>query len=84
MTEARRFEEAITICQDAAEVYRQTGDRHGEAVALGPLGAALWEVRRHEEAIMICEDAAKIYRETNDRHGEATMLQNLEKVRAAI
>lgn len=27
-------EEAATTCQDAAEIYRETGDRHNEGVAL--------------------------------------------------
>lgn len=26
----RRLDEAITTCQDAAAIYRETGDRHGD------------------------------------------------------
>jgi hypothetical protein len=36
----RRFEEAITACQDAAAIFRETGDRHREGTALGNLKAA--------------------------------------------
>ena len=43
LQEARRFEEAITACQDAAAIFRETGDRHGEGIALGSLGVALQE-----------------------------------------
>ena len=51
LLEVRRFEEAITACQDAAAAYRETGDRHGEGRALNNLGIAQREVRRSEEAI---------------------------------
>ena len=30
LRQVRRFEEAITAHQDAAAIYRETGDRHGE------------------------------------------------------
>ncbi len=33
----RRFEEVITAHQDAAAIHRETGDRHGEGVALNNL-----------------------------------------------
>ena len=65
-----RFEEAITAYQDAAAIFRETGDRHGEGIALNNLGMALREVRRFEEAITAAQDAAAIFRETGDRHRE--------------
>jgi len=46
LKEVRRFDEAITACQDAAAIYRDTGDHHGEGAALGNLGLALHQVRR--------------------------------------
>ena len=70
LREVRRFEEAITAHQDAAAIFRETGDRHGEGMALNNLGARAAEVRRFEEAITAHQDAAAICRETGDRHGE--------------
>ena len=78
----RRFEEAITAHQDAAAIFRETGDRHGEGMALNNLGLALVEVRRFEEAISACQDAAAFFRETGDRYWESTALGNLERYRA--
>ena len=75
--EVRRFEEAITARRDAAAIYRETGDRHGEGQALSNLGVALPQVRRYEEAITAYQDAAAIFRETGDRHGEGIALSNL-------
>jgi hypothetical protein len=41
LKEVRRFDEAITACQDAAAIFRDTGDRHGEGLALEGVGRAL-------------------------------------------
>jgi len=73
----RRFEEAISACQDAAAICRETGDQRGEALALANLGLALQGVRRFEEAISACQDAAAICRETGDRHREGATLIGL-------
>lgn len=45
-------------------IYRETGNRHGEGVALDNLGNALEEVRRFEEAITAHQEGLAIYRET--------------------
>ena len=43
LAEVRRFEEAIRAHQDAAAIFRETGDRHREGMALNNLGLALRE-----------------------------------------
>jgi len=70
LAEAGRVEEAITAFQEAAAIFRETGDRYGEGVALGKLGVALRGVGWVEEAITAFRYAAAIDRETNDPHGE--------------
>ena len=79
----RRFEEAITAYQDAAAIYREIGDRHGEGMALDNLGTALAEVRRFEEAITAHQDSAAIFQETGDRYRESIVLEHLEQARRA-
>jgi hypothetical protein len=37
LRQVRRFEEAITAHQDAAAIFRETGDRHREGIALDNL-----------------------------------------------
>jgi len=37
LREVRRFDEAITALQGAAAIFRETGDRYGEAIALNNL-----------------------------------------------
>jgi tetratricopeptide (TPR) repeat protein len=78
-----RLEEAITAHQDAAAIYRETGDRQNEGMALDNLGNALREVGRFEEAITAHQDAAAIFRETGDRQSEDFALEDLEAARAA-
>ena len=73
----RRFEEAITAHERAGEIYRETGDRHGEGMAATNLGNALQQVGRFEEAITALERAGEIYRETGDRHSEGVAATNL-------
>jgi tetratricopeptide (TPR) repeat protein len=34
LQEVGRFEEAITACQQAAQIFRDTGDQHSETIAL--------------------------------------------------
>ncbi|MBN6040041.1 tetratricopeptide repeat protein [Amycolatopsis sp. 195334CR] len=77
LREVRRFDEAITHHQQAAAIYREIGDRHGEGQALNNLGVALREVRRFDEAITAHERDLAIFRETGDRHDVATALNNL-------
>ena len=64
-------------------IYRETGDRHGQGMALNNLGLALRDARRFEEAITAHLEAAAIYRETGDRHGENMALNNLGDARVA-
>jgi Tetratricopeptide repeat len=71
----RRFDEAVDACQDAAAIFRETGDRHGEGTALSNLGRVLVEVWRFKEAVTVSQDAAAIFRETGDRHGEGIALK---------
>ena len=72
------MEEAITAYQDAVVILRETGDRHGEGLALTNLGIVLRRVGRVEEAITAHQDAVAIFRETGDQYGEGLALTNLE------
>ena len=82
LRETGRLEEAITACQDAATIFQEAGDRHGEGSALNLLGLALREAGRVEEAITAHQDAAAIFQETGDERGESEALNNLELDRA--
>jgi len=56
----------------AAAILRDTGDRHGEGMALNNLGLALREARRFDEANTAHQDAAAVYREPATGTAKAT------------
>jgi tetratricopeptide (TPR) repeat protein len=73
----RRFDEAISAHEKARDIFREFGDRHGEARAANGLGLALSEVDRFDEAVPAHEQACDIFREFGDQHGEAMAWNNL-------
>jgi tetratricopeptide (TPR) repeat protein len=83
LREVRRFEEAITAHQDAAAIYRDTGDRHGEGLALEGLGLALEDMDRPGEAMTAYQDALAIYQETGDTYRQSIVRDRIETAGAA-
>ena len=75
-------EDAITACQSAAAICRETGDWHGGGLALGNLGLALRQAGRVEDAITAHQTAAAIFRKAGDQQHEEMALRDLEKARA--
>jgi tetratricopeptide (TPR) repeat protein len=68
-----RFEEAIGCYQDAAAIYRETGDRYGEGLTLSNLGLAYQELQRSDQAIASWRRAASAMRDAGD-HEQAVHL----------
>jgi len=75
-----RNDQAITAHRDAAAIFHEIGDPHGEANALNNLGLALHGLDRNDQAITAHRDAAAIFHEIGDRHGDAMTLGNLGNV----
>jgi tetratricopeptide (TPR) repeat protein len=75
-----RYQQAASRLQQALGLFRQTGDRTGQARALGNLGSNYFYQGRYEQATSLYEQALNIYRETGDRAGETTALGNLGMV----
>jgi hypothetical protein len=63
--EVRRFGEAVTAHQDAAVIYRETGDRHREGRTLGNLAVALRKKRQIRKALAAEYAAAVIRRDSS-------------------
>ena len=76
--------QAIAYYQRALELYRQVGDRRGEATTHNNIGlvySALWEKRK---ALAYYEQALLLQRQVGDRGGEATTLNNIGLVYSAL
>ncbi len=74
---ASKSREAWQSWQQALAIYREIGDRRGEAYSLGNLGNAYYSLGRYTEAIKYHRQSLEIKREIGDRRGEAASLGNL-------
>lgn len=72
----QRFEEAITAYQDAAAIFRETGDRHSEAQTLDNLGNTYQEEMQQPSRAATCWREAAAMRDADDPE-EAERLERL-------
>ncbi|MBW4721512.1 AfsR/SARP family transcriptional regulator [Saccharothrix obliqua] len=75
-----RFEEALACFHRDLRLCREAGNRHGEAVALGNLGAFHLDIARYDECVSYFVRTLAAMRETGDRVGETVTLDNLGRV----
>ena len=61
----RRFGEAVTALQDAVVIFRETGDRHGEGMALTNLAVVLRKNRQIRKAFAAAYAGVVIRRESS-------------------
>ncbi|WP_017721780.1 CHAT domain-containing protein [Kamptonema formosum] len=74
---ASKYREAWQSWQQALTLYREIGNRRGEAASLGNLGNAYDSLGQYTEAIQYHQQSLEIAREIGDRRGEAASLGNL-------
>jgi DNA-binding SARP family transcriptional activator len=75
---------AEVALDQALEIYRATGDRHGEANALSELGRLWGMAGKLAGAADALAQALAIFDATGDRHGEADMLSDLGILRRLL
>ncbi len=63
--------------EESLALFRELGDRHGEATSLGNLGLVAFDRGELSTAQEYYEESLALFRELGDRHGEATSLGNL-------
>ena len=68
------------ICGGPWPLFRETGDRAGEATALASLGDAELRQGRYQQAAGNLRQALALFREIGDRAGEAEALNGLGEV----
>jgi tetratricopeptide (TPR) repeat protein len=66
-----QYQEAIAFYQQSLEIFRESGDRGGEANSYGNLGNACDSLGQYQEAIAFHQQSLAICRESGDRGGEA-------------
>ena len=72
-----QFREALQSWEQALTIYREIGNRKGEAASLGNLGAAYHSLGQYQKAIDFQQQSLEIEREIGNRQGEANSLGNL-------
>jgi CHAT domain-containing protein len=72
-----QFREALQSGEQALTIYREIGDREGEANSLGNLGNAYHSLGQYQKAIDFYQQSLEIERKIGDRLGESISLGNL-------
>ncbi|HYX60050.1 MAG TPA: tetratricopeptide repeat protein, partial [Streptosporangiaceae bacterium] len=68
---------ALAHEREALELWRQLGDRLGQAWALDELGRVHQETGKYSAAAACLEEALELHRDLGSRHGEIVALNNL-------
>ena len=72
-----RYREAQQSWQKALEIYREIGDRNGEANSIMNLGLTYQSLGDYPKSISYFEQSLAIFQQIDDRNGEARSLNNL-------
>src|SRR5262249_35810476 len=64
------LEKAISRCQQAATIWRETGDQWQEASTLNRIGEINEALSKHRTALAVYERALMLYKQLNDRKAE--------------
>ncbi|OLP20037.1 hypothetical protein BST81_02010 [Leptolyngbya sp. 'hensonii'] len=76
----KQSSEALNRYQEALQIYRQVGDRLGEANTLKAIGDVLQFLKQSSEALNRYQEALQIYRQVGARLGEANTLKAIGDV----
>jgi tetratricopeptide (TPR) repeat protein len=68
------MDEAILQCKDALELFRQVGDRLGEANVLQAQGNMALEQEQYENALELYNRAYALYQHIEDGYSQARLL----------
>ena len=75
-----RYRQAAEHHQQALTLFRELGDRSGEAYALDNLGTVYWRQGHYEQAGEHHQQALILFRELGDRAGEAYALNGVGEI----
>ena len=78
--ETSQFQAAKQSWRQALEIYREIGDRPGEASSLGNLGNAYASLGDYQQAIGYIQQSLPIFQQLGDHQGEAFSLKYLGNV----
>jgi len=77
---AEALKGAIALFEQALKLYREAGDRRGEATTLTNIGSVYSDLGEQQKALEYYSQSLPLRRATGDRGGEATTLNNIGSV----
>ncbi len=81
----RHFDAAQQYYQQSLQMYREVGDKEGEAGNINNLAVIAGEaLGNHEQALELYKQAQALYREVGNKRGEGTALGNLGETSAYL
>ena len=75
---------ALEKFNEALPIWREVGDRHGEAVTLNNIGAVYWSSGEMQKALEKFNESLPIRRAVGDRGGEANTLTNIGVIHRSL
>ena len=78
------FDEAMTILQQALDIFTDLNKRSEQAAVLNNLAIVLNEKRRYDDAVNALRQVVHIYDETDDQLNKAVALSNLARTLGAL
>ena len=74
------YEQALPYLEQSLVIWREIGDKAGEATALNALGQIYQARGDYDRALVCLEQSLDIWREIGNKAGEATALNNLAEL----
>ncbi|MCX9078623.1 MAG: tetratricopeptide repeat protein, partial [Candidatus Methanoperedens sp.] len=74
---AGRYAEALEKFEEALTIFREAGNRVGEAIVLNNIGRVYFAQGQYSQALDSYQQALEIIREVDDRAGEGIVLSNI-------
>ncbi len=71
-----QFRESLQSWEEALTIYKEIGDRQGEAASIGNLGLACYSLGQYHKAIKFHHQSCNVARKIGDRQQEANSLGN--------
>ncbi len=75
-----RYAEALSLYEQSLSIYREIGDRNGEATLLNNISAIYQAQGEYSKALDYLEQSLLIYRKVGDKKGEGMTLNNIGQI----
>ena len=79
-----KFREALETFETVLGIFRQIGDRTGEATVINNIGQIYHKLGENSKALEYYQKVLPLFRATGDRKGEATVINKIGRVKLKL